>query len=688
MKAKFEQQAFFRQISKHLYNFHACGATVGSSGGGTISVIKNHAGENSFEVTKTYGRGYIKFDGAEVSGSKFIATISRLDKRTGRGLATIKKDWPLVMVGSGSDFGCYIGDSTPEFKSVAEHNEKTCDSIQAMVWDGGECRLVPIIGQAPFDGQECQNVHPGSLEKIDDQGNWNCREVKWNPDHRPWCTSEIVEQKTQSTGYRKTKPGEHSIGPSTSPPTGASWSPAQNSKCPFAPDSPFDQTEVCLTGNPLGSGVPPGKNRENLNVTGTKCCDCNCELASSCFHPNTISGTWPGNCSCDPPICTCCGPTCVCNPGPCSPPPPPPPCTCCGPSCACNPSPCSPPPPPPPQCTQPCPTSGHWIKNAAPPCCTCDSTKVSTALCQAQGGKTFDQANCKCALTACSCTDPNKVPPQGATQPNCPPCVCKPPFPAVGDPCPADLNNKVVDTVNQNTCTHTCKSKTCNPALPAVGGPCPADPTNKVVDAVDQSNCTHTCKPTCQAPKKIIGGVCKCDDCPNSTDTQDPNTCACTSPPPKCSNPLVPNTCAVGTPGRYYQNPGLPGQVHHQWDCTSGGIPLTCHKTTGCNKQCSYPKELNSNTCQCVCRQSAIDMCNGLGRTIDNNCQCNQPACSPPQGGCPSTRPDWDQGSCSCQCNISANDCPDPCQDPNTSSCSCECQTGCQDGMSSCFHSP
>ena len=302
--------------------------------------------------------------------------------------------------------------------------------------------------------------------------------------------------------------------------------------------------------------------------------------------------------------------------------------------------------------------------------------------------KLFDQANCKCALTACSCTDPNKVPPQGATQPNCPPCVCKPPFPAVGDPCPADLNNKVVDTVNQNTCTHTCKSKTCNPALPAVGGPCPADPTNKVVDAVDQSNCTHTCKPTCQAPKKIIGGVCKCDDCPNSTDTQDPNTCACTSPPPKCSNPLVPNTCAVGTPGRYYQNPGLPGQVHHQWDCTSGGIPLTCHKTTGCNKQCSYPKELNSNTCQCVCRQSAIDMCNGLGRTIDNNCQCNQPACSPPQGGCPSTRPDWDQGSCSCQCNISANDCPDPCQDPNTSSCSCECQTGCQDGMSSCFHSP
>ena len=97
MKAKFEQQALFRQISKRLYNFHACLNTLGGSSGPTaVNSIKNHTGDVSFEVGKKYGRNFVKFESANLAGvtsnsANLEITLSRLDKRKGTTSGKIKK---------------------------------------------------------------------------------------------------------------------------------------------------------------------------------------------------------------------------------------------------------------------------------------------------------------------------------------------------------------------------------------------------------------------------------------------------------------------------------------------------------------------------------------------------------------------------------------------------------------------
>ena len=178
MKAKFEQQAFFRQITKRLYNFHACGATVGS--GGSITAIKNHAGVDSFRVGQKYGRGYVNFDGASVSISgntaDFVVTASRYDKKKQQTSGSIKKTWELTLVrGPSSIEGCYIDDAVDTVTEI--HEKQSCESIEAMVWSGGKCVLNPFVGK------ECNN--PGkALNQVGLDGVFGCCDVKWVPDHR------------------------------------------------------------------------------------------------------------------------------------------------------------------------------------------------------------------------------------------------------------------------------------------------------------------------------------------------------------------------------------------------------------------------------------------------------------------------------------------------------------------------
>ena len=266
MKAKFEQQAFFRQISKRLYNFHACGATVGS--GSAISAIKNHTGENSFEVGKKYGRGYVSFDAVNLSISgntaDLVVTASRYDKKKQQTVGSIKKTYPLTLVrGPSSIEGCYLNTTN----AVTKSNKDICNGIEGASWNGSSCELT-----SPFN-KKCPTGE--ALDEIAGNGDFRCCDVQWKPHPNQWCDGINFRQKTGCEGKRT----------ATGTKTPNIWTPTPSTICH---GRTFSQTETCCRG--FTSCAPNTKTE-----TGTKC-DSSC-FTPPCPHGASING---GVCACNP----------------------------------------------------------------------------------------------------------------------------------------------------------------------------------------------------------------------------------------------------------------------------------------------------------------------------------------------------------------------------------------------------
>ena len=273
MKAKFEQKAFFRQISKRLYDFHACGATLNS--GGSITAIKNHAGTESFEIGKRYGRGYVSFDALNLSISgntaELAVTASRYDKRKKETRGSMKKNYQLTLVrGPSSIDGCYIKDA-PGTVSLARENN--CQGIHTANWNGTHCELGPPKNQKCPAGK--------ALRATDTNGNFECCEVQWKPDHRKWCQGVEMDQATECRGGR-TNTGT----------LASSWAPDPGTVCDGVT---FTQTEQCCRGR------GPNCDQRTQQATGSMCCDCGCDpglcpsLAANVDYPITFFSTTDGN---------------------------------------------------------------------------------------------------------------------------------------------------------------------------------------------------------------------------------------------------------------------------------------------------------------------------------------------------------------------------------------------------------
>ena len=268
MKAKFEQRALFRQISKRLYNFHACLNTLGgSSGPSPVNSIKNHAGDVSFKVGQNYGRDFVKFESANLTGvtassANLEVTLSRLDKRKGTTSGTIKKIWPLTLVrGPAGLEGCYIEDPTNSIQAI-------CNGIEGASWNGSSCELASPLNKSCPTGK--------ALDEIASNGDFRCCDVQWKPDHRDWCAGASVIQKTECQGQRT----------NTGTKTPNIWTPSPSTVCH---GQTFPQTETCCRGST--SCVP-----NTRTATGTKC-DSSC-FNPPCQHGASVSG---GICACDPP---------------------------------------------------------------------------------------------------------------------------------------------------------------------------------------------------------------------------------------------------------------------------------------------------------------------------------------------------------------------------------------------------
>ena len=265
MKAKFEQRAFFRQVSKHLANFHACGATVGT--GGVISAIKNHAGNDSLRTGQKYGRGFVQFEDVKLSNvsansANLVVTTSRYDKIKKQTRGSITKTYSLTLVrGPSSIEGCYLG-------AVTDSMEKICNSIETATWNGSSCELT-----SPFN-KNCSAEK--ALREINSIGNFDCCGVKWNPHPNQWCSGINFRQKTGCGGERT----------ATGIKTPNIWSPSPSTICH---GKTFTQTETCCRG--FTSCAPNTKSE-----TGTKC-DSSC-FTPPCPHGASVSG---GVCACNPP---------------------------------------------------------------------------------------------------------------------------------------------------------------------------------------------------------------------------------------------------------------------------------------------------------------------------------------------------------------------------------------------------
>ena len=302
MKAKFEQKAFFRQVSKRLVNYHACLETLGGTGsdvsaGRSIASIKNRAGADSFTQGQKYGRNFVVFESAELSPTPsgntadLVVTTGRYNKIKKQTSGLIKKTYQLTLVGNPNSLeGCYLKDGGSSI-------EKICNSIEAATWNGSSCELTSPFNKSCPAGK--------ALDEIDSSGSFQCCDVKWVPDQRDWCAGETLIQKTGCQGQRT----------ATGTKTPNIWSPSPSTVCN---GQSFTQTETC------------------------------CRGTSSCV-PNTRPATGTG-----------CGlPSCPCPPPP-SPPVPPTPPVPPAPSTPLTPTPPSPPAPPtppvPPSPTPPTPT--------------------------------------------------------------------------------------------------------------------------------------------------------------------------------------------------------------------------------------------------------------------------------------------------------------------------------------------
>ena len=252
MKAKFEQRAFFRQVSKRLLNYHACLETLGGTGsdvsaGRNIASIKNYAGADSFTQGQKYGRNFVVFESAELSApsgntANFVVTTGRYNKIKKQISGRITKTWQLTLVGNvGSLEGCYLKDGGD---SVVLASEKICNSIEAATWNGSSCEMTSPFNKSCPAGE--------ALDEIDSNGSFQCCEVKWVPDQRDWCAGETLIQKTGCQGQRT----------ATGTKTPNIWSPSPGTVCH---GQSFPQTETCCRGT--SSCVP-----NTRTSTGSKCC--------------------------------------------------------------------------------------------------------------------------------------------------------------------------------------------------------------------------------------------------------------------------------------------------------------------------------------------------------------------------------------------------------------------------------
>ena len=271
-------------------NYHACLETLGGSGadvssGKTIASIKNYAGADSFTSGQKYGRGFVTFESAELSTpsgntANLVVITSRYDKRKNQISVRIKKTYQLTLVGNvGSLEGCYLKDAN---NSVTKSTKQICQSIEGMVWSGGECKL------GPFLNKECPSGK--ALSEINSAGSFQCCDVKWNPNPADWCTGETLIQKTGCQGQRT------ATGSKTS-----SWSPSPSTVCR---GTSFTQTEQCCRGATTCF-------HNTRPATGTKCCltcsgnftlnisSCTCDCNFTCHSGHTLDAN---SCICNAPV--------------------------------------------------------------------------------------------------------------------------------------------------------------------------------------------------------------------------------------------------------------------------------------------------------------------------------------------------------------------------------------------------
>ena len=276
MKAKFEQKAFFRQISKRLVNYHACLETLGGTGsdvsyGRNIASIKNYAGADSFTQGQKYGRNFVVFESAKLSApsgnsADLVVTTGRYNKIKKQISSRIKKTYQLTLVGNANSLeGCYLKD---DGDSVTSTREKICNSIEAATWDisSSSCKLT-----SPFN-RRCPAGE--ALDEIDSTGSFQCCEVKWNPHPNQWCDGVNFRQKTGCEGERT----------ATGIKTPNIWSPSPGTVCH---GQSFTQTETCCRG--FTSCAP-----NTRTATGSKCCgSCGSPGCAPCPPPPPPSPPTP-----------------------------------------------------------------------------------------------------------------------------------------------------------------------------------------------------------------------------------------------------------------------------------------------------------------------------------------------------------------------------------------------------------
>ena len=626
MKAKFEQQAFFRQITKRLYNFHACGATVGS--GGSITAIKNHAGVDSFRVGQKYGRGYVNFDGASVSISgntaDFVVTASRYDKKKQQTSGSIKKTWELTLVrGPSSIEGCYIDDAVDTVTEI--HEKQSCESIEAMVWSGGKCVLNPFVGK------ECNN--PGkALNQVGLDGVFGCCDVKWVPDHREWCTGEAVPQSTGCNGSR-TETGTKS----------PSWPPSTGSVCC---GQSFTQTESCKRGNP-GSYA-------TRSATGSKCCgSCGdpccapCPPCAPCGAGEEQKGV-PGNCRCEAKPCAPCAADeeQIGSPG----------------NCKCEKKGVVPI-----GCTNDCGngTVGQGslclCPQSAPKDKKCDKNKKSGDVCYKFVGpyqKTgFYNDKCECVL-ACSGANCKKCGEQQTQKP--------------GDTCLAGgWGDHYYGKFND-------KCECIRPCTP--GEECQ-------VDGIFGKR-TNNCK--CSRKCSILDQPCKTKNGTSGKTNNRCECVADCTVGASCSNALhsggedgiYNSNCVCVQDCDKDEDDCSDGYSLDSESCI-----CRKDKKDGCNKKSSdctgATPEFNAGECKCECTKSASD-CDSTTEEFDSgSCSCKKKSCQKKASDCTGATPEFNAGECKCECTKSASDCDSTTEEFDSGSCSCK-KKSCQKKASDC----